>query len=202
MEDKCTKGCQELRHSSEKATEVAKVSHEEESGSHLLVTAVWLLSVHPQEAQSTACATGFHTFRCYSISTRFSRILIAGSECASARTTGKYLPRKMVGTKTVRTWKDPLLIKKKPVQNHHVLALRYIPRHSLLVCMKAFAVELPSYTIRKSTAKVFNIRTNSETIWQGFFSLYWFNKPFWSFQIKRRIFVSRLIIISFWGKYM
>lgn len=93
-------------------------------------------------------------------------MFIAGSDCASAMTTGKSLPRKMVGMKTVRTWKDPLLIKKKnkPVPNRHVLALRYIPRHSLLVCMKAFALELPSYTIRKPTAKVFNIRNNNEII--------------------------------------
>lgn len=171
--------------SSEKATEVAKVSHEEESGSHLFITEVWVLSVHPEEAQSNACATGFHIFRCYSISMRFSRMLIARLDRTSARTTGKSPTRKMVGTKTVGTWKDPLFIKKTPtnkkptrVQNHHVLALRYIPRHSLLVCMKAFAVELPCYTIRKSTARVLNIRTNNESIWQVFISLCWFNKPF------------------------
>ena len=90
-------------------------------------------------------------------------MLIAWSDCASAKTTGKSPLVKRVGTKTVSTWKNPL-IKKKPVQSHHVLALKYIPRCSLLVCMKAFAAELPNYTNRKSTAKVFNRRSNNETV--------------------------------------
>lgn len=109
VEDKGMKDCPVQRHGCERAIEADKVSHEEESGSHLFVTEgfgshlfvteIQLSSIHPAEAQSTSWATGFCIFQCYSIIMRLSIALIAGWDCAPLRSIRKQPPRKMVGAK-------------------------------------------------------------------------------------------------------